>query len=340
MLHGHGDDGYRYDAPVRANFSSNTWPGLDHTALQHYLSERFAVVRSYPEPAAETLAAQIAAMEGVDPAEVVVTNGATEAIYLIAQAHRGGRAAIVAPTFSEYADASALADGAVQYIDRAQFAAGAWDRADLVWLCNPNNPTGEVMARAELLALVARHPQVRFVVDLAYAAFCAEEPVRAGDVRTHPNLIVVHSLTKRFAIPGLRLGYLVAAGAIAGAVARFRPPWSVNALALEAGHFLLKHQAALAPRLAPYLAEARRVMATINWLPGLTVRTSATGFFLIELARGRSDELKRDLLHRHGLLVRDAANFHGLDARHVRIATQTPAENRWLEEALAQWTHS
>lgn len=339
MLHGHGDDGYRYGAPVRANFSSNTWPGVDHTALQRHLHARFAAVRSYPEPGAETLAGQIAQREGIDPAEVVVTNGATEAIYLIAQAHRGRRAAVVAPTFSEYADACALAGIAVRHIDRDEFFAGAWGDADLVWLCNPNNPTGDVFSRKALLGLIARHPQVRFVIDLAYAAFCAEEPLRASDVRAHSNLLVVHSLTKRFAIPGLRLGYLVTDAAVAATVARFRPPWSVNALALEAGCFLLAHQTSLAP-LAPFLAETRRLMSALNQLNGLAVRPSATGFFLIELGRGRSDELKRDLLHHHGLLVRDAANFHGLDARHVRIATQTPPENRWLEEALDQWTRS
>lgn len=338
MLHGHGDDGYRHGVPVRADFSSNVRCGVDLSALRQHLFARFDRVASYPEVAAESLAAQIARNEGLAPEQVIVTNGATAAIHLIAQAFHGRRSAVVTPTFSEYADAGALHGHAVRLMERVEFAMGDVGDAELVWICNPNNPTGEVFERADLLALVAAHPRVRFVVDVAYSVFCDAEPVRAADVAMHPNLIVVQSPTKQFGVPGLRLGYLAAGPATAVAIARHNAPWSVNALALEAGRFLLERGGETRMAIAAQLGEARRLRAALGGMRGVAVRPSSTHFFLMQVGRGTAAELKQELLNRHGLLVRDASNFPGLDRRHVRIAAQTPEKNRWLEEALAQWT--
>ena len=196
MLHGHGDDGYRHGVPVRANFSSNVRRGRHTDGLRVHLFETFQQVACYPEVAAESLAKRIAVREDIDPSQVIVTAGATGAIYLIAQAHRRRRSYIVTPTFSEYADACAQHEHQVEPGTRAGFQAGQFAEADLVWLCNPNNPTGDVFSREAVLAVVAQHTQTTFVIDIAYAGQCDEPPVRAGDVVAHPNLIVVRSLTK------------------------------------------------------------------------------------------------------------------------------------------------
>lgn len=340
MLRGHGDDGYRHGVAIRANFSSNVRSDVDLTALRDHLFHRFDRVASYPEVAAESLTAQLAVTTGLTPAHLLVTNGATTAIYLIAEIFRAHRSAIVEPTFAEYGDACVLHAHVVQHIDRLQFSAGVFANAELVWLCSPNNPTGEVFSRAELLALFARHPHTRFVVDLAYADFCAEPPLRADDVLTHPNLLVVQSLTKNFGVPGLRIGYIAAAPEQIRALTRHHAPWSVNTLALEAGHFFLSPRTATPVSPTAALAETRRFMSTLAAIPGLTVHPSATTFFLVELERGTAAELKSHLLQTHGLLVRDASNFRGLGPRHVRLATQTPEKNWWLAEALTRWTRS
>jgi threonine-phosphate decarboxylase len=146
----------------------------------------------------------------------------------------------------------------------------------------------------------------------------------------------VHSLTKQFAIPGLRLGYLTGPAAAVQALARWSPPWSVNALAIAAGRFVLESPA---PDLAldAYLAEAERWRAEMATVPDVRVRPSATGFFLIELGRGTAAQLKAHLIDAHGLLIRDAANFRGLGGRHARLATQARPENGRLTEALRAW---
>ena len=107
MINGHGDDAYRYTA-IRANFSSNVYHRVNHDGLNRYLAGCLSCIRSYPEPEPYALAAELARLHGVSPEEVCVTNGATEAIYLIAQAFCGSHSAVWIPTFSEYADACRL----------------------------------------------------------------------------------------------------------------------------------------------------------------------------------------------------------------------------------------
>ena len=143
MIEGHGDDLYRYNN-IKINFSSNIYAGTDLSALEAYLCTRLDVVRSYPEPSAASLEQMIAHECGISPDEVLVTSGAVDAIYLIAQAYRyEGSCRIMQPTFREYEDACRV----FGYQEREDGA--------LCWLCNPNNPTGDVLAAEEVLALAA-----------------------------------------------------------------------------------------------------------------------------------------------------------------------------------------
>ncbi|HEY0945648.1 MAG TPA: aminotransferase class I/II-fold pyridoxal phosphate-dependent enzyme, partial [Opitutaceae bacterium] len=316
----------RPDAPL---------PGL----CEHLVAE-LARITSYPEPAAERLVALIACRESVAPDNVLVTNGATAAIYQLAQAWSGRRSRVVIPTFSEYEDAARVHGHALEFYTWRELAADANAVArpgEILWLCNPNNPTGEVLARAELLAFIDDHPEATFVIDLAYAAFCEAEPLRAGDAVARGNLVLVHSLTKNFGMPGLRLGYLVASAAVLREVARFTVPWSVNALAIAAGEYCLRHDSRLALPLRDYLTDARRFAVALGAIPGVEVMPSATGYFLVRLARATAAQLKADLIAQHGLLVRDASNFRGLDARTIRVASQGPEKNTLLIAALSQW---
>ena len=336
MRDGHGDDSYRYQRPIHADFSSNVHPGGPSPALRAHLAACIGCIGRYPEPAAESLAALIADREGVAPGQVLVTNGAVAGIYLIAQARRMARSRVVVPTFAEYEDAARLNDHAVAFVTRRELLEQGADAGAMVWLCNPNNPTGDIWNRATLLALVDRSPATTFVVDTSYAGFARAEPVRAADAARRENLLLVHSLTKQFAIPGLRLGYLTGSVAAVQAIARWSPPWSVNALAIAAGRFLL---AMPTPDFAldAYLAEAERWRAALATVRDLRVLPSSTGFFLIELGRGTAAQLKAHLVDTYGLLIRDAANFRGLGARHARLATQTQPENDRLTEALRAW---
>ena len=413
MLQGHGDDLYRFARPIRANFSSNVPGRVDLGALKAHLQAHLDLIGHYPEPEPYTLEAALAAKHAIDPAAVCVTNGATEAIYLIAHAFARSHSTILQPTFSEYADAcrlynhvlfpnarqnlfepsegalvrknlplhqaSPLNQGAaptpntsIQAQLRVGFrsarrknarvpktqSSGADDGErdgtrscgaivgercpvkpgmTLMWLCNPNNPTGSVVPKEELTAAIKENPDTVFIIDQSYGFFTREPLLSPAEAIAYPNVVQLHSMTKRYALPGLRLGYITARPALLEKIRAVRMPWSVNALAIEAGHYLARHPDTAPIDMPRLLAETQRLRDGLNTLPGLTAEPTRTHFFLCRLARGSAAALKQWLAERHGILIRDASNFEGLDEGCFRIATQPPEETDLLVDAIRQY---
>ncbi len=343
MIYGHGDDALFQTHPIRDDFSSNMRPDGPPVELIDHLRARLSAIARYPEPAADTVRLQLAAAHRVSAAQVLVTAGATAAIYLVAQARRARSSLIITPTFSEYEDACRLHDHTLAFSDRTRLfdhSAGILDASpgpDLLWLCNPNNPTGEAAPRDELLALIDAHPRTLFVIDQSYADFCPLPAVLPSDAAARENVILIRSLTKLLGVPGLRIGHVFASSANVAALARHLQPWTVNTLALEAAACYLAHRDHLAPPLETWLAHSRALSRAVAGLEGFTPLPTATTFFLVELARGTSAALKRHLVEKHGILIRDAANFRGLTSRHIRIAPRSPWQNHRLAQALQDW---
>lgn len=333
MLHGHGDDAYKHGGAVRLNFSSNVRPGGAPVALREFLATRIADIGTYPEVAAETLTERLAEHLLVAPDNIIVTNGAVAGIHLIAQAWPRARSTVVIPAFAEYEDACRLHG---HRLDFAPWGASAYPDAELVWVCNPNNPTGGVLSRDAVLALVDRHPATVFVLDQAYADFCAAEPTRPEDAVSRENLILVRSMTKTYGLPGLRLGYIVAPEPLRRRLAGFLQPWSVNTLALAAGIYCLDHADQLALPRDVMLSNAVRLAVALGNVPDIEVHPGATTFVLFKLAAGLGGaaRLKTRLVHDHGLLVRDASNFRGLGPGAVRVATQDAVADGRLVDAV------
>ena len=344
MLNGHGDDAFRYGT-IRHNFSSNIYGHADLRALQTYLATRLDSIRSYPEPEPRALEALIAQRHGVGEECVMVTSGATEAIYMIAgndPSHKEGeglRAVIAEPTFSEYEDACRMAGHSVEFVPFDADAIYSFVRAGradaTLWLCNPNNPTGAVLPRKEVLRLAA---EVRLMVlDQSYEDYTMEPLLSAREAVEAGNILQLHSLTKTYCIPGLRVGFVVGAPALIRELRARQRPWSVNALAVEAATWLLKHDVQVVPDLSAYLAEAQRLRSKLADLSGFSVLPTQTNFMLCRLEPERgmtAAELKDLLASRHGILIRDASNFHGLTPWHFRVAAQTREEDDLLVRSL------
>jgi threonine-phosphate decarboxylase len=330
MIEGHGDDGWKYATALRADFSSNVFYGELDAGLREYLRGVIDTVTHYPEAGAASLQEFAATHFGVQREAVLVTNGATEAIYLIARAYRGKRVTIVGPTFAEYADACILEGAEVRWVPWEELDGGG-----IVFVCNPNNPTGRALAAEELLRVVDRWPATTFVIDESYLEFtrAASGIVTAG----RPNVLVLRSLTKSCRIPGLRLGFLTGAAELVARVAAHRMPWSVNRLALEAGSYIFRNPAGFVVPVTALLAattEWRRELAeATSWRVGET----DTHYFLMETPPAfTAAQLKGHLVSRYGLLIRDAANFRGLSPHHFRVACQAREQNRLLTEALQE----
>jgi threonine-phosphate decarboxylase len=309
-------------------------PGV-HTALAAVDPAR------YPDRECLALRQLIADQTGAALAEIVVGNGAAELLWLVAFAFldRGDRVLIIGPTFGEYARMARLmgaavleweADATTEFAVVPNAVAKQIDAVQpkVIFLCNPNNPTGTVIDPATIAAWSARFPQTLFVVDEAYLAFvpglCSLYAWRL------PNLLIVRSLTKEYALAGLRLGYALGPAALIAGLAQARVPWSVNAAAQAAGMAALADQDHLQQTLAALHDAKAELVAGLQGL-GLRPLSSQTHYFLLEVGSGVAF---RHSLFPHGLLVRDCASF-GLPA-FVRIATRRPAQNLQFLSCLAK----
>lgn len=338
MIYGHGDDAFRYGDKIKMDFSSNVYTRADYSGLKEYLMTHFDVVRHYPEPDAHSLETLLAEQLGVPENSVMVTNGANEAIYLIAKLYRGWASIIPQPTFTEYEDACHEYGHLISYDSADELEILPEDR--LYWLCNPNNPTGNVLLKSLINHIIRQHPRYLYVVDQSYADYTLSPMLQPKEMTDCYNLMLIHSLSKKYCIPGLRLGYIVASPIVIDRIRHMRQPWTVNAMAIEAGKYLVKNDPKMIPDLEGYLAEAQRLHERLSAVEGLMVMNTATNFMLVNIDEGNTQELKRWLIDNYGILIRDASNFRGLDDHCFRVTSQTPEENDALVEAITayrQW---
>ena len=321
------------------DFSVNCNPYGPPPSVRQAIAE--VAMERYPDGQAERLRVALAGWHGLSAQEVVAGNGSAELIYLLCRAglDEGDRVLAVGPTFSEY-ERGAHAVGARFEMYRAPGpsfrpdieAVGAriaeW-QPRLVFLCNPNNPTGVYLGRLEVKALASACEEGLLVLDEAYAPFVAEawapEPLlRLG------NVVILRSLTKDLALAGVRLGYALMPSTIARALLSAQPPWSVNGFAQAAGLAAVAERDYVARCRGLMLAEARRLREAIAGM-GWPVVPSMTNFFLVRV--GDAAGVARALLRR-GVAVRDCTSF-GL-GEYIRVAARTPSEGDRLLQAMAE----
>jgi threonine-phosphate decarboxylase len=345
MLHGHGDNGYLYPQDIRADFSTNVWYGGEPAGLKGHLFGQWERVNRYPQVLAENLRGRISRHHDLPPENILVCSGATEGIYLIAHAYKARGAdrlaadgpcttGVVIPSFSEYEDACRIHEHRVRFLSWEDLRPTRNLTTDLLWMGNPNNPTGSVFL--ELEALIRHNPGTTFVLDEAFIEFTDAIKSAIPLIGRYPNLVILRSLTKSFVIPGLRLGYVVAGREIIERLQRVKLPWSVNALAAEAGNYLFDNYSSLGLPLEQLLRDKAAFVRQMEDI-GIKVYPGATHFFLCETSVGTAAGLQQYLLDNHRLLIRNAANFRGLQPGHFRLATLAPDKNQLLVNALKLW---
>jgi threonine-phosphate decarboxylase len=337
MISGHGDDSFRLKIPILADFSSNVWFGGTPPELISHLQLNIQQIGNYPEPDAGELSQKIAGYHRVNPAQVLAFNGSVEAFYTIALAFREKHSTIFSPAFAEYEDACRMHNHQISFFTSAESLNDSVKEADLCWLGNPNNPDGHIFQFAEIFEFLKRNPQTILVIDEAYAGFIPGFQSVIELTAKFENLIVIRSLTKCCAIPGLRLGYVVTSAKLSERLRKFQQPWSVNALAQEAGKFLMEH-------LKVHFFDAQSIQQlsmnlqqSIGEISGFKVIPAQTPYFLVEMQSGTAAELKEFLIQKHGILIRDASNFRGLNERHFRVCTRNENDNQLLIEGLKSY---
>lgn len=334
MIEGHGDDLFRFNGKIRINFSTNIPQNVNHDALLDHLRACVAILSNYPEPEPRSVERHLAEIHGLLPEQIIVNNGATEAIYLLAHLFAGKESAIVTPTFREYQDAARLFSHSISFIKSINEIESC--EANIVWLCNPNNPTGQVFERAKLLEMMDTCPDKTFIIDQAYALYSVKPVLTEKDVQDRENLIVLHSLSKQFMVPGLRIGYAIGPAKIINALRRVRMPWSVNSLAIEAAHFLLDHRNERPIDYKTLHSEAERLSSALRSL-GITVEPTDCNFLLASCPKGTAASLKEWLVKKYGILIRDASNFEGLTPEYFRIAAQSREDNDLFIKSIEEW---
>jgi histidinol-phosphate/aromatic aminotransferase/cobyric acid decarboxylase-like protein len=314
------------------DFAVNVWPAERPAGLRAALRAALDD-RRYPDDRAAREA--VVSRHGRDGGEVLPLNGACEGFWLLAHALRPRVAACVHPSFTEPEAALRACHAEIVRVARdprdwSFDPATVPERAEVVVLGNPNNPTGALDPTASILELL--RPGRLVVVDESFMDFVPEPgPTLAGE--SSEGLVVVRSLTKLWTLAGIRAGYLLAPAQLVAALAAQRQPWSVNALALAALEACARDRETPRRVSAEVAAARAELLGELRSLPRVRAWPGAANFLLLEVPDGQTVV---DALRAAGIAVRPAASFPGLGDDHVRVAVRRPHENRRLVEALAE----
>ena len=283
---------------------------------------------------------------GFDGTMVLPLNGAIEGIYLLPRALGLRRLLLLSPSFYEYERAGRIAGAEIMFLPLAaengfklpsiELLADALLHADAFLAANPNNPTGTVVPPEMIMALASRFPDKWFILDEAFIQFTSAFPDNSLmlKVMALKNVIVVHSLTKFYALPGLRLGAVIAHPDVIRRLLNFKEPWTVNSIAESVAPLLLECGAYEEELRDMIFSERERIAESFSSIEGMKLVGGAANFFLAQWQGGCSFDAFLSWLAERQLYVRDCRNFPGLEENYFRFAVRKPIENDHLLDAL------
>ena len=334
-------------APTRINLSANenTYPLPEGVRDKIDAALAATPLNRYPDPMSNALRAELAAWNGVEPAQVCVGNGGDELLYnfLLAFGGAGRKLLICPPCFSEYAFFASLTQTEVRSSGRdprtltvgEESALAMAPRADLVIVTSPNNPTGDLLPRDFVARLCEECPGM-VMVDEAYIEFAGEGASVQDLLARFPNLVVLRTLSKAFGCAGIRCGYVIAAPEVIDVFAAVRQIYSVNVLTQATALAAVRARDAFAPVVAKVVSERERVLAALKGMAadGLPVRVwpSRANYLLVRVTE--ASRVRRALRDGYSILVRDFSATPGLEDC-LRITIGTPQENDEVLAALA-----
>ncbi|GIP34363.1 threonine-phosphate decarboxylase CobD [Paenibacillus sp. J2TS4] len=348
--YGHGGDlltaqeSFGLSGDEFVDFSSNMNPFGPPDAVERIIMDYARHLIHYPDPGVRELRKKLASVYRVPEESVLVGNGAAECIDLAARVLQPRVTGLARPCFSEYEEAVMKTGGRIHDLPlrpENQFelmpddVLAALDYCDTLFLGHPNNPTGQLLNKETIAVLMESGREV--IVDEAFIDFAPEEEaislIRQAPVSEH--LIVIRSMTKFYAVPGIRLGFAVAHPRTVEAMRRLQIPWSVNSLAQRIGTAVLEEQEYAVRTKAWLQTEREWLSAKLSEL-GMNVYPSDTNFLLFSIPERLGMKVKelQSRMGTLGLLIRDASLFPGLDTRHCRIAVRLRKDNERLLSGL------
>ncbi|WP_028586040.1 pyridoxal phosphate-dependent aminotransferase [Desulfogranum mediterraneum] len=328
------------------DMSSNINPLGVMPGLLDHLCDQLDRVMVLPEVDAGGAVAAMARILDLDPGRILMGTGTTQFIYNVCPALESRRVLIVGPTYADYASSCAmhrveadffLARAEDQFlVDSGRLAEQARSY-DTVFLCNPDNPTGQLIPHDQLLALCSELPETTFIIDESYLSFLPVAQDRSMVNCGLANVVVLWSISKIFGIPGLRAGFLVADPEVLSRFGRYMQPWCANSLAQEAVVYLADHGGLLQEFLQvtkEYLDRELSLFRRRLAETSLELYPSHTPYQLIRLPQPHSAESVSAAMLRERILIRNCSNFHGLDQGFVRISLKGAELNRRAAHGL------
>lgn len=343
----HGGDVYHLtrilgvDLADLLDFSANINPLGFPPGLSAAVHEAMREIIHYPDRRCQALRQALGTYHDLSPEAILVGNGSTELIYLVARVLKPRRGLIVTPAFSEYEHAMEVAGVPVAFqptFEAHNFALHEVfevQAGDLVFLAHPASPSGMLLDQGLFLKVATRLEAAGayLLLDEAFIDFVEKASFKSF-LRQFPRLVILRSFTKFFGIPGMRLGYLCAAPGLVAQLAAAQEPWSVNTMAQVMGRACLAD--------SDYIDQTRALIAQereflLERLPALPVTPfpGTVNYLLVKLNKpGATAAGLRQQMLAHRIVIRDASNFRGLDERFFRIAVRSREENERLLYAL------
>jgi threonine-phosphate decarboxylase len=309
------------------------------------INNAVSILEHYPEPGAEAIIHEMASFHNLSAENILAGNGSSQFIYLIPQVFKPQKVLLVEPCFSEYRSSLANSCAINSFICREEddflpdidkLFAEIKNGYDIIYLGNPANPAGAIINKKTILDIAAKCKKYKttLIVDEAFIDFVEEDSVKREAVLFN-NLIVMRSMTKFFAMPGLRLGYIIANDEIISEFKDIMPPWSVNTLAILAGieslgdkDYIRRTREWLASDM-PYLMEGLKAVPYIKTYP------TKANYMLVKIPFNdmTATDIRKQLL-KEGILIRDCSDFIGLDNSFFRVAGRKKEDNRLLIDCI------
>lgn len=342
MKHKHGGD--VYSRSYKTDYSANINPLGPPEGVLRAVRESAHFIQNYPDVSQRRLKKALSEHEQVPEEWLICGNGAAELIFALCMGLKPGRALLTAPGFAEYEEALRACGCGIVWYDRREengfllkedYLEKITPEIDMLFLCNPNNPTGTMTDRAMLRRIAdrCREYQVVMAVDECFIGF-VDEP-EAYSVKTwldeYPNIFVLKAFTKLYAMPGLRLGYGICADRqVTERMKGVMQPWSVSVPAQAAGTAALLEQEYVERSRKIVRQEREYLLKGLRNL-GFTVWEGAANFLFFKGPKHLAEECEKQ-----GYLIRDCSNYRGLSEGYYRIAVRAGEENRKFLEALAR----
>ena len=334
------------------SFSANVNPLGVSDLLRRELPARLDVISSYPDREYTALRKVIADYCGTDHESILVGNGSTELITLFIRTINPKKAIIIGPTYSEYERELSLGGGTSEYfplreeddfaLDIKGLISALDERADMLILCNPNNPTSSAITNTDMAVILdaCKERDIFVMIDETYIEFAENyDDINCVPLTSrYDNLCLLRGISKFFAAPGLRRGYAVCGNKkLLGKIASIKDPWTVSSVTEVAGQLMFTDKAYIKATKDLIFSERARVTSALREIDGLKVYEPVANFVLCRITKENVDaDILFDKAIRANMMIRNCSTFTYLDNKYFRICFMAPADNDRLLDLISR----